>query len=123
MRRLSSLSVLCLVLAAITLTLPTENLSAQQQTDSPFAASRRLLEQGKFAEAIPQYQRALSLDEDLVDAHYRLGQAYVRIGQRDKGQEQLTVYQKLREQHLADLEKQRADIRQFVYNEKDAAKP
>jgi tetratricopeptide (TPR) repeat protein len=80
-------------------------------------------DQGKFAEAIPQYQRALSLDEDLVDAHYRLGQAYVRIGQRDKGQEQLTVYQKLREQHLADLEKQRADIRQFVYNEKDSTKP
>ena len=80
-------------------------------------------DQGKFAEAIPQYQRALELDEDLVDAHYRLGQAYVRTGQRDKGQEQLAVYQKLREQHLADLEKQRADIRQFVYNEKDAAKP
>jgi tetratricopeptide (TPR) repeat protein len=78
---------------------------------------------GKFADAIPQYQRALELDEDLADAHYRLGQAYVRTGQRDKGQEQLAVYQKLREQHLADLEKQRADIRQFVYNEKDFARP
>jgi tetratricopeptide (TPR) repeat protein len=80
-------------------------------------------DQGKFAEAIPQYQRALELDGDLTDAHYRLGQAYVRTGQRDKGQEQLTVYQKLREQHLADVEKQRADIRQFVYNEKDSARP
>ncbi len=80
-------------------------------------------DQGKFADAIPQYQRALELDEDLADAHYRLGQAYVRTGQRDKGQEQLAVYQKLREQHLADLEKQRADIRQFVYNEKDSARP
>jgi tetratricopeptide (TPR) repeat protein len=79
-------------------------------------------DQGRFAEAIPQYQRALALDEDLVDAHYRLGQAFVRTGQKDKGQEQLTIYQKLREQHLADLEKQRADIRQFVYNEKDASR-
>jgi tetratricopeptide (TPR) repeat protein len=80
-------------------------------------------DRGKFADAIPQYQKALELDEDLVDAHYRLGQAYVRTGQRDKGQEQLMAYQKLREQHLADLEKQRADIRQFVYNEKDSARP
>jgi len=80
-------------------------------------------DQGKFAEAIPQYQKALELDGDLADAHYRLGQAYVRTGQRDKAQEQLTVYQKLREQHLADLEKQRADIRQFVYGKKDSATP
>ncbi len=80
-------------------------------------------DRGRFADAIPQYQKALELDEDLVDAHYRLGQAYVRTGQRDKGQEQLMAYQKLREQHLADLEKQRADIRQFVYNEKDSARP
>jgi tetratricopeptide (TPR) repeat protein len=76
-------------------------------------------DQGKFADAIPKYQRALELDGDLVDARYRLGQAYVRTGQKDKAQEQLAVYQKLREQHLADLEKQRADIRQFVYNEKE----
>ncbi len=75
-------------------------------------------DQGKFAEAIPRYQRALELDNDLADAHYRLAQAYVRTGQKDKAQEQFTTYQKLREQHLADLDKQRAEIRQFVYNEK-----
>jgi tetratricopeptide (TPR) repeat protein len=80
-------------------------------------------DQGKFADAIPKYQRALELDGDLVDARYRLGQAYVRTGQKDKAQEQLAVYQKLREQHLADLEKQRADIRQFVYNEKESTNP
>ena len=80
-------------------------------------------DQGKFAEAIPEYQRALELDGDLADAHYRLGQALVRTGQKEKAQEQFTVYQKLREQHLADLDKQRADIRQFVYNEKEPARP
>ncbi|HLK05613.1 MAG TPA: hypothetical protein VKT53_14325, partial [Candidatus Acidoferrum sp.] len=66
---------------------------------------------------------ALELDGDLADAHYRLGQALVRTGQKEKAQEQFTVYQKLREQHLADLDKQRADIRQFVYNEKEPARP
>jgi tetratricopeptide (TPR) repeat protein len=77
-------------------------------------------DQGKFAEAIPEYQRALQLNSDLADAHYRLGQAYVRTGQKDRAQEQFQVYQQLRERHLADLDKQRADIRQFVYSSKDA---
>jgi tetratricopeptide (TPR) repeat protein len=76
-------------------------------------------EQGRFAEAIPEYQRALQLDSDLADAHYRLGQAYVRTGQKELAQEQLQVYQQLRTAHLADLEKQRAEIRQFVYSSKD----
>jgi tetratricopeptide (TPR) repeat protein len=76
-------------------------------------------DQGRFAEAIPEYQRALQLDSDLADAHYRLGQAYVRTGQKELAQEQLQVYQQLRTAHLADLEKQRAEIRQFVYSSKD----
>jgi len=75
-------------------------------------------DQGKFTEAIPEYQRALELNSDLADAHYRLGQAYVRTSQRDKAQEQFQVYQQLRTQHLADLDKQRADIRQFIYSER-----
>jgi tetratricopeptide (TPR) repeat protein len=77
-------------------------------------------DQSKYAEAIPEYVRALELDHDLGDAHYRLGQAYVRTGQKGPAQEQLEIYQKLREQHLADIEKQRAEIRQFVYAAKDS---
>ena len=77
-------------------------------------------DQSKYAEAIPEYVRALELDPDLGDAHYRLGQAYVRTGQKGPAQEQLEIYQKLREQHLADIEKQRAEIRQFVYAAKDS---
>ncbi len=82
-------------------------------------------DQNKYAQAIPQYTLAIELNSDLVDAYYRLGQAYVRTGQKDRAQEQFQVYQRLREQHLADLDKQRAEIRQFVYSAKDspAAKP
>jgi tetratricopeptide (TPR) repeat protein len=76
-------------------------------------------DQSKYTEAVPEYVRALELDPDLGDAHYRLGQAYVRTGQKGPAQEQLGIYQKLREQHLADIEKQRAEIRQFVYAAKD----
>jgi tetratricopeptide (TPR) repeat protein len=74
---------------------------------------------GNFAASIPEYQRALQLNSDLADAHYRLGQAYVRTGDKARAQEQLDVYQRLREQHLSDLDKQKAEIRQFVYSAKD----
>jgi tetratricopeptide (TPR) repeat protein len=82
-------------------------------------------DQSKYPEAIPEYMRALELDPDLGDAHYRLGQAYVRTGQKGPAQEQIEIYQKIREQHLADIEKQRAEIREFVYGAKDnpAGKP
>lgn len=80
-----------------------------------------LSDQGKFADAIPEYTTALELNADLADGYYRLGQAYVRIGQKDKAQGQFETYQKLRAQHLADLDKQRAEIRQFVYAAKDSS--
>lgn len=78
-------------------------------------------DQKKYADAVPLYQQALALNSDLADAHYRLGQALVHLGKRDEAQQQLEVYQKLRAQHLADLDKQRAAIRQFVISEKGAA--
>jgi tetratricopeptide (TPR) repeat protein len=78
-------------------------------------------DQQKYADSILEYQRALGLNSDLADAHYRLGQAYVRTGEKDRAQEQLQAYQKIREQHLADIEKQRAEVRQFVYAAKDAS--
>jgi tetratricopeptide (TPR) repeat protein len=76
--------------------------------------------QNKYKEAIPEYVRARELNPDLADAYYRLGQAYVRTGQKDLAQEQFRVYQGIRERHLADLDKQRAEIRQFVYSAKDS---
>ena len=108
-----------------------ESLLSESLTLDPKLAEAHLQlgnlysDQTKYSEAIPEYVRALELNADLADAHYRLGQAYVRTGEKDRGQEQFQVYQRLREQHLADLDKQRAEIRQFVYSAKDSpsAKP
>jgi len=82
-------------------------------------------DQSEYAAAIPEYVRALELSPDLGDAHYRLGQAYVRTGKKDAAQEQFQVSRKINEEKLAELEKQRAEIRQFVYAAKDSplAKP
>ncbi|HVI78927.1 MAG TPA: tetratricopeptide repeat protein, partial [Candidatus Acidoferrum sp.] len=68
-------------------------------------------DQKKYPDAAPQYEQALALNSDLADAHYRLGQAYVHLGKRDEAQQQLQVYQKLRAEHLAELDRQRAEIR------------
>ncbi|HZQ95542.1 MAG TPA: tetratricopeptide repeat protein [Candidatus Sulfotelmatobacter sp.] len=78
-------------------------------------------DQSHYAEAVPEYVKALDSNPNLPDAHYRLGQAYVHTGQKDKAQAQFAIYQEQRAQHLADLDKQRADIRQFVYSESAGA--
>lgn len=78
-------------------------------------------DQKKYSEAIPEYLRARELNPDLADVRYRLAQAYVRVGKKDQAQGEFQVYQQLRAQHLSDLDKQRAEIRQFVYVEKQAA--
>ena len=81
--------------------------------------------QNKYQEAIAEYVRARELNPDLADAYYRLGQAYVRTGEKDLAQQQFEVYQGIRQRHLADLDKQRAEIQQFVLSAKDSpsAKP
>jgi tetratricopeptide (TPR) repeat protein len=80
-------------------------------------------DQTHYAQAIPYYKRAIALNSDLADAHYRLGQAYVRTSQKDLAQPELALYQQLRAQHLADLDKQRAEVRQFVLSSKETAPP
>jgi tetratricopeptide (TPR) repeat protein len=78
-------------------------------------------DQRKYAESVPEYLRARELNPDLADVHYRLAQAYVRVGEKDLAQQEFKVYQQLRAQHLSDLDRQRAEIRQFVYSEKQGA--
>jgi Flp pilus assembly protein TadD len=66
--------------------------------------------------SIPEYESALKLDANLSDAHYRLGQDYVHTGQKDRAQEEFAIYQRLRAQHLAELDKEREEVQQFVYS-------
>lgn len=74
-----------------------------------------------YDKSIPEYVRVLELNPDLSDAHYRLGTDYVQVGQRDEAQKEFAVYQKLRAAHLAEGDKERAEVQQFVYSEKDGA--
>jgi len=74
----------------------------------------------EYEKSIPEYSRALELNPDLPDAHYRLGQDYVHTGKKDQAQKEFDVYQRLRAQQLAEADKERAEVQQFVYTEKAA---
>ena len=78
-------------------------------------------DQHNYDKSIPQYVRALELNPNLPDAHYRLGTDYVHVGQKDSAQKEFAVYQTLRAEHLNEVDKERAEVQQFVYAAKSDA--
>jgi tetratricopeptide (TPR) repeat protein len=78
-------------------------------------------DQHQYERSIPEYVRALELNPNLPDAHYRLGTDYVHMGQKDRAQAEFAIYQKLRAQHMAEVDKERAEVQQFVYSSKTAS--
>jgi tetratricopeptide (TPR) repeat protein len=74
-------------------------------------------DQHLYEKSLPEHERALKLNANLPDAHYRLGQDYVHVGRKDQAQQEFDVYQRLRAQHLAQVDKERAEVRQFVTSE------
>jgi tetratricopeptide (TPR) repeat protein len=80
-------------------------------------------DQHEYAKSFPEYTRALELNPNLADAHYRLGQYYVHAGQKDHAQQEFQTFQQLQAHHQAEVDKERAEVRQFVYAANSAAKP
>jgi tetratricopeptide (TPR) repeat protein len=78
-------------------------------------------DQHSYDKSIPQYVRALALNPNLADAHYRLGTDYVHVGKKDDAQKEFAVYQKLRADHLNEIDKEKAEVQQFVYGPKSTA--
>jgi tetratricopeptide (TPR) repeat protein len=78
-------------------------------------------DQHQYEKSIPEYVRALELDPNLPDAHYRLGTDYVHVGQKEQAQKEFDVYQKLRAEHLAEVDKERAEVQQFIYSAKGSS--
>jgi tetratricopeptide (TPR) repeat protein len=76
----------------------------------------------QYAEAVPEYQRALKLSPNAPDAHFRLGQAYSRVGEKALAEKEFQLHKQLYEQRLAEDDKQRLEIKQFVYSMKEEQK-
>ena len=75
-------------------------------------------ERHDYAGSVPEYVRALELNPNLADAHFRLGTDYVHLGKKEQAQKEFEIYKKLRAQHLAEVDKQKAEVQQFVYSSK-----
>ncbi|HZD76769.1 MAG TPA: tetratricopeptide repeat protein [Acidobacteriaceae bacterium] len=73
-------------------------------------------DQHEYAKSFPEYTRALELDPNLPDAHYRLGQYYVHVGRKDQAHQEFQTFQQLQAHHQAEVDKERAAVQQFVYS-------
>jgi tetratricopeptide (TPR) repeat protein len=77
-------------------------------------------DQHAYDKSVSEYERALALNPNLPDAHYRLGTDYVHLGQKDRAHKEFDMYQQLRAKHMAEEDKERAEVQQFVVSEKSA---
>jgi tetratricopeptide (TPR) repeat protein len=84
--------------------------------EAHFQLGNLYADQNDYAKSFPEYVRATQLDPNLPDAHYRLGQYYVHVGRKDLAQEEFGAYRRLREKLLAELDKEGAEVQQFVYS-------
>lgn len=80
-------------------------------------------EKGDYARAIPHYTRAIDINPQLEEAHYRLAQAYRRTGETDKAKNELHKYEELSKQYAQQVDRERREIRQFVYTLRDQKPP
>jgi len=76
-------------------------------------------DQGSYRKAISDYQKALQADPQLEEAHYRLAQAYRQIGESDKAKEELHLYGRLAKESAQRQDRERREIKQFVYTLRD----
>ncbi len=73
--------------------------------------------QHQYAKSLPEYTRALQLDPDSPDVHFRLAEYYVHAGQKEHAKEEFAVYEKLNAQYHAAIDKEKAEVKQFVVSE------
>ena len=94
--------------------------------DPKFAAAylqRGILhsEQKDYPKAISDYQQAIQADAKLAEAHYRLAQAYRQIGDSAQAEAELQRCNRIAGRSAQEVQRERHEIRQFVYILRDPA--
>ena len=70
---------------------------------------------GSFQEALSAYQSAVAVNAAGSEAHYRLGLTYKRIGEEAKAQREFEEYKQLDKSEAATVDRQRRELRQFIF--------
>ena len=80
-------------------------------------------ERGDFARAVLSYQEAIKVNPELEEAHYRLAQAYKRTGDKVRAEQELQLYNQISKKKDEAVERERREIRQFVYRLRGSESP
>lgn len=72
-----------------------------------------------YPQAISDYRQAVQTDPDVEEAHYRLAQTYRRLGDAANAEAELRIYDKVAKESAQKTERERREVRQFVYTLRD----
>jgi tetratricopeptide (TPR) repeat protein len=67
-----------------------------------------------FGGAVGFYKKAVETDPQASEAHYRLGVAYDRIGDKPNAKQQFALHDQIEKEKAAEVDRQRKEIKQFV---------
>ena len=67
-----------------------------------------------FKNAIDFYMKAIEANPQVVEAHYRLGVAYDRIGESVKAKREFQLHDEIKKKEAEDVERQRREVKQFL---------
>jgi tetratricopeptide (TPR) repeat protein len=67
-----------------------------------------------FPQAIGAYKKAIEVNPQSGEAHYRLALAYKRVGEEGKSEQELQLFKQADKSETAAVEQQRREIRQFL---------
>jgi len=87
-----------------------------KRADAHYEKGMLLQSQEQWRESIPELETAAMLKPESSKAHYRLGLAYSRVGNRDKAREQFVLEKKYREEMKDDIDSSLRDIQIFLVN-------
>jgi tetratricopeptide (TPR) repeat protein len=78
-------------------------------------------ERKDLSNAVAAYQNAIRATPDMEEAHYRLAQTYRQAGETSKAQAELQRYEQISKEKAAEIEGQRHEVQQFVYELREPA--
>jgi len=76
-------------------------------------------DEGNLAQAIRAYKKAVEVNPESAEAHYRLALAYKRSGEGQKAEQEMRFYKQAEKSDTASIEQQRREIREFLIILKD----
>ena len=71
-------------------------------------------DENRWEQAIGFYLKAIQANQDLNESHYRLGVAYVRVGEKAKAKEEFQLHDAIAKEQAAELQRQRQAVKQFL---------